>query len=218
MNCNSLDLKTGDLILFDSRKSCPLNWLDRGIRFFTNSNYNHIGLVLKDPFFLAKKHNCGTELFEGLFIWESSFEASPDPQDGKVKLGVQITKLDQALKNNGGTAFIRRLKCTDEQYKETFTEEALCQIHNLVYDKPYDINPLDWIKALFRLNFSPQKDDTYWCSALVGVIYSRLGIIDSNLDWSIMRPSDFSLEDKEQHLSFRQGFKLDDHQTHILCR
>ena len=51
----------------------------------------------------------------------------------------------------------------------------------------------------------------------MGVIYSKLGIISSNLDWSMMRPSDFSLEDKQKHLDFNNGFSLADYQIEILC-
>lgn len=211
------ELKTGDLILFDSRKSWPLNWIDKGIKFFTNSNYNHIGMVLKNPTFLAELHNCDKTLFEGLFLWESSFEAEPDPQDGKVKFGVQVTQFDQALKNNGGTIYIRKLECSEEEYKDKFTNENLSNIHKLIYDKPYDLNLFDWIKALFRVNNNPQKENTFWCSALVGIIYSKLGVIDSNLDWTIMRPSDFSLEDKQKHINFKSGFKLSPYQIQILC-
>ena len=92
-------------------------------------------------------------MFDGVFVWESSWEGEPDPQDGKVKLGVQVTSLEQVLKSNGGTAFIRKLECSQGLYDKTFTEENLLKIHDIIYDKPYDLNPLDWISALFRVNF-----------------------------------------------------------------
>ena len=40
----------------------------------------------------------------------------------------------------------------------------------------------------------PQKTDRFWCSALVGYIYTRVGILDGDNDWSIMIPSDFSID------------------------
>lgn len=211
------DLKTGDLILFDSRNKFPLSWFDSLIKFFTSSNYNHIAMVLKDPHFLANKQSGTTsEMFDGVFVWESSWEGEPDPQDGKVKLGVQVTALEQVLKSNGGTAFIRKLECSQELYDKTFTEENLLKIHDIIYDKPYDLNPLDWISALFRVNFYPKKTDTFWCSALVGIIYSKLEIMQEYTDWTIMRPSDFSLEDKNKNINLNEGFKLSDYQIEIL--
>ena len=212
------ELRTGDLILFDSRSSYPLKLLDWAVKFFTNSNYNHIAMVLKDPYFLADLHpGASKEMFEGLFVWESSWEGEPDPQDGKVKLGVQVTDLEQVLKSNGGTAYIRKLICPKILYDNTFTDDNLKNIHKLVYDKPYDVNPIDWISALFRVNFTPKKENTFWCSALIGVIYNKLKIIKDNIDWTIMRPSDFSLEDKNKHIEFNEGFNLSEYQIQILC-
>ena len=68
------------------------------------------------------------------------------------------------------------------------------EIHDIVYDKPYDIVPKDWIEALFRKDDKPQKTDRFWCSALVGFIYTKVGILDKSTDWSVMRPSDFSVD------------------------
>ena len=39
-------------------------------------------MVLKDPSFLHPT-------LKGLYVWESSWEGKADPQDGKIKLGVQ---------------------------------------------------------------------------------------------------------------------------------
>ena len=76
----------------------------------------------------------------------------------------------------------------------------------------YDINPIDWVGALFRKDSNPKKTDRFWCSALMGIIYSKLGIISETIDWSILRPSDFSIEDKNKHLQYNSGFKLADDQ------
>ena len=54
--------------------------------------------------------------------------------------------------------------------------------------------PQDWIEALFRKDKHPQKTSRFWCSALVGYIYAKCGIIDAKTDWTIMRPNDFSLD------------------------
>lgn len=205
-------LRTGDIILFDSQNTGIFKLFDSAIKFFTKSNYNHIAMVLVNPTFMAKTCNLPIENFTGYFVWESSWEGEPDPQDGKVKLGVQLTPLEEVIKNNKGKIFIRKIECTDELYNKTFTNEKLEIIHKTVYDKIYDCNPIDWLGALFRFDISPKKTNSFWCSALVGIIYSKLGIILENIDWSILRPSDFSIEDKNQHLEFIDGFKLADKQ------
>ena len=54
--------------------------------------------------------------------------------------------------------------------------------------------PKDWIEALFNYDDTPQKTDRFWCSALVGYIYTKLGILKSDTDWSVLSPCDFSLD------------------------
>lgn len=48
---------------------------------------------------------------------------------------------------------------------------------------------------------APQKTDRFWCSAFVGYVYTACGILDGDTDWSILRPSDFSVQGAE-HLRF----------------
>ena len=77
------ELKTGDILLFNPSKNSNFlfNILDWGIRYFTSSEFTHVAMVLKDPQFINKN-------LKGTYIWESSWEGKPDPQDGKIKLGV----------------------------------------------------------------------------------------------------------------------------------
>ena len=54
------------------------------IKFFT-SYTTHIGMVVKDRFTEPK--------LKGVYIWQSGWEGTPDPQDERIKLGVQLTPL-----------------------------------------------------------------------------------------------------------------------------
>ena len=38
-------IRTGDLILFDSDNTGIFNLLDKGIKYFTGSSYNHIAMI-----------------------------------------------------------------------------------------------------------------------------------------------------------------------------
>jgi hypothetical protein len=202
-------LETGDLILFSSNNTGFFGLFDKLIKLFTNSDYNHIGMVLKDPTYIDKD-------LKGYYLYESSWEGTPDPADGKIKLGVQITPLEEAFKNNPGHAFLRKIKNTsDEKYKETFSDSNILYVYKKTNAKPYDLNPVDWIEAFFRVDptFNLGKEDRFFCSALVGYIYQQLGVLQENTDWSIIRPSDFSLEDEDKHIYYSNDFKLDDKQT-----
>ena len=200
---DSLNLNTGDLILFSSNNSGLFALFDKLIKLFTNSDYNHIGMVLKDPVYIDPK-------LKGYYLYESSWEGTPDPADGKIKLGVQITPLEEAFKNNPGNAYLRKVIAK----ADTFSPEKVLDIYKKTNAKPYDLNPVDWIEAFFRIDptFKFGKSDRFFCSALVAYIYQQLGILQENTDWSIIRPSDFSIEDDNRHIFFNEGFKLSDTQ------
>ena len=197
-----MNLKTGDLLLFNSHSSSFFS-LSSLIKWGTHSNYTHVAMVLKDPSFI---HPC----LKGTFVWESSWEGTPDTQDGKVKLGVQITPIKEMIDSYGTqNVFVRKIECDET----LFSPETLSEVHNIVYDKPYDIVPTDWVEALFRKDAEPQKSDRFWCSALVGYIYTKCGILDANTDWSILRPSDFSLTG--EHLDFTSKAKLSNSESKL---
>ena len=197
------NLETGDLVLFCGHETGWLTWFSDMIKYGTHSNYSHIGVVLKDPSFIHPS-------LKGTYIWESGWEGTPDPQDNRIKLGVQITPIEQIKKNFGKSIMIsRKINCD----KSHFSDANLKKIHDVVYGKPYDINPSDWIQALLRKDKHPQKTNTFWCSALVGYIYTQCGILDPNTDWSILRPSDFSLDG--ENLNLCDSCKLDKIETRL---
>lgn len=196
------NLKTGDILLFSGHTKGPMQYFSDMIKYGTHSNYSHIAMVLKDPTYFNLS-------LKGIYLWESGWEGKPDPQDNKTKLGVQLTPLKEIMENFKGSKIIVRTINNNNN----FTDEKLKEIHEVVYNKPYDIVPRDWIQALFRKDSSPQKTNRFWCSALVGYIYTKCGIIKSDTDWSILRPSDFSLDG--ERLSFINGNSLSKTETLI---
>jgi len=198
------NLKTGDLILFCGHDTGIFSLLSGLIKYGTHSNFTHVGMVLVDPTFIHPA-------LKGTYVWESSWEGTPDPQDNKTKLGVQITPIEQILKCfKGSIAITRKLNCDPKH----FSNENLKKVHDVVYGKPYDIHPSDWIEALFKTDIHPQKTDRFWCSALVGYIYTKCGILQPDTDWSIMRPSDFSLDG--ENLKLCDNSSLENIETRIM--
>jgi hypothetical protein len=197
------NLKTGDLIFFTGHTQGWLSSFSSLIEYTTHSNFSHIAVILKDPTFISP-------ILKGTYVWQSSWEGKPDPQDGKIKLGVQITPLKEVLETfKNSKVIVRTINCPND----TFTDEKLNEIHKVVYDKPYDIVPKDWIEALLRKDDKPQKTNRFWCSALVGYIYTKCGILRADTDWSIMRPNDFSLDG--EFLNLNEGFVLSNTETRI---
>ena len=176
--------ETGDIILFHSNT----NWFGKFIQFCTGSDYSHVGMILKDPGFTEKK-------LVGLFFWESSWENYPDVEDNKKKLGVEIVDLDTMINHTGNiNLYYRKLTLNNGKQLD---EKKLAEIHSAVHNKPYDTNVLDWIQAFFKIDLNPKKTDRFWCSALLGYIYVKLGLLPEDTDWSILRPVFFSEESKD---------------------
>ena len=198
------NLKTGDLIMFCSNNNTGFMGLFSSlIKYGSHSNYTHIGMILKDPTFINKS-------LKGLYVWESGYEGQPDPQDKLTKLGVQITPLYEMMNNyKNSKIIIRKLKTEEDK----LNDHVLQNIHSVVHNKPYDINILDWIQALIGIDISPQKIDRFWCSAFVGYIYTSAGILKEDIDWSVLSPSDFSLE--AENLKFTDGCSLEKTITQI---
>jgi len=201
------NLKTGDLLLFDYKKKGLFGFFTSAIKYFTHSEFSHIAMVVKDPTFLHPS-------LKGYYVWESSWEGKPDPQDGKIKLGVQITPFEEiynSYKNDKSSIFVRRISNNSKNF---FTPEILEDIHKVVYDKPYDIVPKDWIEAAFGKDSDPQKTDRFWCAALVGYIFTRCNILNVNTDWSKLSPSDFSSE--KNSVEFINDISLEPKEEQIL--
>ena len=218
INFDKYNLNTGDIILFndnDNENDNENGWLkyfSSLIKYSKNINYSHVGMILKDPTFISP-------LLKGLYVWESGWEGTPDPEDNSLKLGIQITPLHEIIynftngngnSNNKSNIFIRKINCC----KSHFSEFKLKQIHEVVHDKPYDIMPKDWIEELFDSDSNSKKTSRFWCSALVGYILTKCGVFKSYTDWSKLKPSDFSLDG--ENLLFTENCKLDNTEIKLI--
>ena len=138
------NLNTGDILLFCGNDSC----ISSLIKKFTNSEFTHVGMILKDPNFIHPT-------LKGYYVWESGKEDEPDPQDNKKKFGVQITPFEeiyQSYQKDNGKIYVRKVN----QPNNIFSLNKLEKIHKVVYDKPYDIVPADWIEGYLQKDPDPQ--------------------------------------------------------------
>jgi len=179
------NLKTGDLLLFDCENYSGSGFISYLIKKVTKSNISHVAMVLKDPDFIDPG-------LKGYYLWESGYEGTPDPQDDRVKFGVQITPFHEKYNRfrKEGSIYIRRVNCNPL----FFSNKNLKKVHKVVHNKRYDLNVVDWIEGIEKKDNDPKKTDRFWCSALVGYIYTKCGLLDPETDWSILRPSDFTVK------------------------
>ena len=200
MDINTLD--TGDIILYKGRSPGCWGFIQKLIKCGTKSNYTHVAMVLRDPVF-------ANETLKGLYIWESSWNGTPDPQDNKTKLGVQITPFSVAMRFGQSDIYVRKLVCPIDR----LSVENLQRVHEHVYDKPYNLRPIDWVRAWLSFTTPKKVRDRFWCSALIGYIYTECGIFQEETNWSMLRPVDFSSSKKS--LPFSTECYLDEEQIKL---
>jgi hypothetical protein len=198
-------LKTGDIILFNGTKSL----FDHLIEKVTGTPWSHIGIILKNPTFIDPSLN-------GIYMWESGDENFPDPSTGKKTLGVRISRLKDVYETtkNDNNMYFRRITT-----EEPITNDDLMNIYNVVRNKPYDINIIDWIAAALKINIK-RTTKRFWCSAFVGYIFWYLKYFKDDIDWTILRPSDFSTGYSPYsfaHCSFLDERKITDDNIDKIC-
>jgi hypothetical protein len=172
--------QTGDLLLYSSKK-----WYSYIIEYLGASHYSHVSMIIRDPIWINPK-------LKGLYIFESGIENTYDVLNDNHILGVQLVKLEEALKyyknnNNGNIYYI----------KNNFerTSNFYDKLKDIIIDndrKPYDLNVIDWIGARFNLHIIHRQTFRYFCSALIAYVFTQLELLPSNTDWTIISPTKYS--------------------------
>lgn len=175
-------LETGDLLLFTSNK-----WYSKLIEFGTNSVYSHCGIIVKSPTYL------NTSL-TGVYLLEASYEPFEDVIDKKQVFGVELVDISKVFNEYYGKIGLGKI-----YHRKLITNinmnTVIQQFFQLVHDKPYNIDPLDWIQAWTGFEiFDKQITSRFWCSALASYIYTKAEILDELTPWTLVTPKQLSIE------------------------
>lgn len=179
-------METGDLLLFSNKTS----FWSQTIKWFTQSPYSHVGMVVRSPTWI-RPDLTGTYLFESTLSNANSININPR--------NVVLRDLDSVIKLYQGDVYLRKLNTNrDEQFHKKF-KQAFYDAHN----KPYNMNPVDWIGTFFDIHNIDNMADIsdykqvqrFFCSALVAWIYIQIGCLAWSTDWLITRPCDFADND-----------------------
>ena len=172
-------LDTGDILLF---KGSPKSIISK----VTDSPYTHAAIVVKDPWW--------GNLKKGLYVIQS-LDSKPDYKDVETntyRSGVQMEKLKVAIGDRD--VDIRHIFGVkrNNKFKKLFK-----RIHMDTFLKPYDKKCIDWftvgVSNLFCKNCKVLRhSNNFWCSALVGYFYTKLGWLPSYTDWSNLSPGDLA--------------------------
>lgn len=143
-----------------------------------------------------------------VLMFQSGYEAkATDVEDDKRKFGVQLTHLDKDyIENYNGNLYWRPLLDSesltsffDKEENQKIMNEAIKEAHDVIHNKPYDIHPLDFLKADFDIETGDnQYTDRFFCSALVGYLYYKMGFLpepkDIHQGWDLITPKMWSCD------------------------
>ena len=189
-----MNLNTGDILLFNEYPSCGcMRCLDNCIKLCTDEPYSHSALVIVNPTWKTDK---GEPIPPGIYVWESSYHGKkwPDVQTGQTAFGVQLQPLELYTKDYPGTVEVYVRRASPGAAKLFENMKALQDLNAETKHIFYDINPCDWIAALFRWRWFKRTTQRFYCSAFVSYILTQLGILPPNTDWTIVSPALLSSE------------------------
>ena len=191
LNTSYDELNTGDIILCHGYNPKGLDpGIDGVIEFFTHSPWEHAAMIIRDPWW--------TKLPKGLYIYQSGEGPNGyyDVLNGKTS-GVTLNHFDDFMANRQHI-YVRQI-CGVEWTDNV--KESFVNFFNESHGKPYDTNCCSWLLAgidsFFRCKCCkcgvPKTDKTFWCSALVAFMYTKMGWIDKDTDWSPLTPEDLAV-------------------------
>jgi len=182
-----MKLENLDIILFKGKYPwyTPARIFENVIKYFTGSEYTHVGLVLKDTTWINPS-------LTGYYIWNSgTYKGGNAEDDNLVTLGVQLNPLYEYVSNYEGDVYVRRLDMKNRQ----LNLHQLYGIHKEIHSAQYNTKIIDWICAYFNVDREPYKTHRFWCSAFVSYVLYKMGFFSQLINWDIVRPSFFDDED-----------------------
>lgn len=170
-------LRTGDIVLFSGKGG-----ISTGIKWFTQSKWSHVGMVLRLP------------EWDAILIWESTTLSNiADIESGKERKGVQLVPLSERIRKYNGEASIRMLKDI-EVSPEMLKELSLFRAE--VKGRPYEKNQIELVKSAYDgpLGVNTEDLSSLFCSEMVAEAYQRMGLLSEEKASNEYTPKDFSDE------------------------
>lgn len=194
-------LKTGDIILCHGENKDGI--INNSIEFFTKSIYEHVALIIKDPWWIKLK---------GIYVLQSTKipKKYGDVLNNKYS-GVTLNRLEDFILERDllSVRSIQNVKW-DNKLKNIF-KEIFFEVHS----KPYNSNFIDLIKiglsSYFKCNKKKIKlinSNKFICSSLISYFYIKLGWCETNINWSSQTPEDLSKLKLIQPYKFHKIWRL----------
>jgi signal peptidase I len=185
-------LKTGDFILFNTHSDNFLfKIFDMAIRWWTATPFTHCGFVIVNPPWAPVD----------TYVWDSSLHDFPDPSDKKIKFGVALVPFEHYHKTKSDL-YVR--KPQDNKTYDLFTTELVQNIHDKVYNDPYDTNIGDWVRGALKIQHE-SSDKKFVCSSFLQFILTQAGTLEKSK--LMPSPGDFSQQNDNKVCKWIYSYK-----------
>ncbi len=154
-------MQTGDLILFSGKSRTSA-----GIKWFTDSRWSHVGMVVR------------LEDWDIVLLWESTTLTDlRDVITGKARRGVQLVCLSDRIAGYDGEVSIRHLQVE----RTPSMQSALVALRDDLKGRPYEADKVELLKASYDGPLGENREDlsSLFCSELIAETYQRMGLLPS---------------------------------------
>ncbi len=177
-------LQTGDIVLFSGKGG-----ISTGIKWFTQSKWSHVGMVLR------------LNEWDAVMLWESTTLSDiKDIESGKERKGVQLIPLSERIRKYKGEVSIRLLEV--ERSSEMLAELSLLRAE--IKGRPYEQNLIELIRSAYDGLLGDNMEDlsSLFCSEMVAEAYQRMGLLTQEIPSNEYTPKDFS---DQRELQLKRG-------------
>ena len=150
-------LKTGDIVLFSSD-----DFISKMIKWFTRSDWSHVGLVLN------------VKLYDFVLIWESTTLSNVnDVETGRPTKGVQLVQMSERINKYDGRVAVRR-----SRHFRPNANESLMDLRKELKGRPYERGENELFRSAYDGPFGENSPDlsSVFCSELVAEALKKLGL------------------------------------------
>jgi len=176
------ELNTGDIVLFSGKGG-----FSDLIKFFSDSKWSHVGMVVK------------SEELDMILLWESTgLSDLNDIEDGVAKQGVQTVALSARIEDYNGNISVRKFLGDVSPGMHSALRAFRKESKNKDYEKSR------WELANSLLDFAWLKENeedfsSFFCSELVAEALEKMGIMNGDLAANEFIPKDFFKDGRFEH-------------------
>jgi hypothetical protein len=187
------NLHTGDLLIFEGYFG-----IDKAIKFFTQSQYSHVGIVWQCP--KTKKK----------YVWEigqpSKREQPIIGKSGVPSNGAHLTPLAKKIKNYWGHIYVKRLYCKQPLNLNKLTDFIAANLGKEYRSDFVGMWNRRYCSSILPIPFLTDEGDEWTCVELATKTYEHMGILTVSADTATLYAHDLVDESWNEDITVNPGY------------